>query len=153
MDAEPTHVSARSARVNPELRIDDNVWISLTFPDGRHAEDHIAWVRMDNYLMPVAHPRFLLQGTKGFYQVDLWRRSGLLYAGDCSRYADDVLLGVSQEYISTVAYGIWHFMRAVERGGPSPMPVSAALLALRLAVAAQESIAVRGQAVAIQHSE
>jgi UDP-N-acetylglucosamine 3-dehydrogenase len=149
MDATPTHVSARSARVNPDLKIDDNVWISLQFPDGRHAEDHIAWVPMDKYLMPVAHPRFLLQGTKGFYQVDLWRRSGLLYAGDFSRYSDDVLLGVSEEYISTVAYSVWHFARAVERGGPSPMPVSAALLASRLAMAAKESIAASGKTIAI----
>ncbi len=144
MDASPTHVSARSARVNPELKIDDNIWISLQFPDGRCAEDHIAWVPMDRYLMPVAHPRFLLLGTKGFYQVDLWRRSGTLYNGDFTRLSDDVLLGVSDEYLSTMAYSVWHFKRAVERGGPSPMPAADAHRATKIALAARESIAAGG---------
>jgi UDP-N-acetylglucosamine 3-dehydrogenase len=153
MDAVPTQICARSARVNQNLKIDDHAWISLQFEGGRHAEDHIAWLAMDNYLMPVAHPRFLLHGTKGFYQVDLTRRSGLLYDGQCSRYTDDVLLGLSEEYLATMAYTVWHFMRAVERGGPSPMPASAALLASRLAMAAGESIAAGGKWIAIPRDD
>src|SRR5262245_15333710 len=140
MDAAPVAVSARSARVNPDLAIDDNVWVSLQFPGGRHAEDHIAWVPMERYLMPVAHPRFLLLGTQGFYQVDLSRRAGLLYRGDYSRYLDDVLLGVSDEYLSTLAYGVWHFARAVNRGGPAPVPAADACRALRVAIAARQSL-------------
>ena len=35
MGAVPTAVSARSARVNPTLAIDDNVWVSLEFPGGQ----------------------------------------------------------------------------------------------------------------------
>jgi predicted dehydrogenase len=147
LDGEPTAVAARSARVNPDLAIDDNVWISLAFPGGRHAEDHIAWVPMDRYLMPVAHPRFLLLGTRGFYQVDLWRRAGLLYQGEYARYADDVLLGVSGEYLATMAYSVWHFARAVERGGPSPVPAADAHRALRIALAARESLTAAGKAV------
>src|SRR5437763_9220219 len=46
MDAAPATVSARSARVNRDLTLDDNVWVSLVFPEVRHAEDHIAWVPM-----------------------------------------------------------------------------------------------------------
>jgi predicted dehydrogenase len=147
MDAAPLTVAARSARVNPDLAIDDNSWISLDFAAGRRAEDHIAWVPMDRYLMPVAHPRFLLLGTRGFYQVDLWRRAGLLYQGQYSRYADDVLLGVSDEYLSTMAYSVWHFARAVSRGGPSPCPAADAYRALRIALAAQQSLAAGGKAV------
>lgn len=147
MDAAPSAVAARSARVNPGLAIDDNIWVSLDFPGGRHAEDHIAWVPMENYLMPVAHPRFLFLGTNGFYQVDLWRRSGLLYQGQCSRYTDDVLLGVSGEYLAAVAASVWHFVRAVARGGPSPVPASDAYRALLVADAAQRSLASGGSPV------
>jgi predicted dehydrogenase len=133
--------------VNPDLAIDDNVWVSLAFPGGRHAEDHIAWVPMDRYLMPVAHPRFLLLGTKGFYQVDLWRRAGLLYQGQFTRHTDDVLLGHSEEYLATLAYSVWHFGRAVARGGPSPVPAADAYRALRVALAARQSLAEGGRAV------
>ncbi len=146
----PIEVSARSARVSADAAIDDNVWISLWFSGGRHAEDHIAWVPMERYLMPVAHPRFLLLGTQGFYQVDLWRRSGMLYAGDFTRYSDEVLLGmISEEYLSTMAYSVWQFARAVERGGPSPMPASEAMRAARIAMAARESIRAGGRPVRI----
>jgi predicted dehydrogenase len=140
MEAAPTAVSARSAHVNPDLAIDDNVWISLEFSGGRHAEDHIAWVPMERYLMPVAHPRFLLLGSKGFYQVDLWRRAGLLYQGEYTRYADDVLLGVSGAYLSTMAYSVWHFAQAVARGGPSPVPAADAERALRIALAVRQCL-------------
>ncbi|MBI1917853.1 MAG: Gfo/Idh/MocA family oxidoreductase [Planctomycetes bacterium] len=150
MDAAPESVSARSAHVNPDLAIDDNVWVSLHFSGGRHAEDHIAWVPMEHYLMPVAHPRFLLLGTRGFYQVDLWRRAGMLYQGQHTRYADDVLLGVSGEYLSTLAYSVWHFARAVARGGPSPVPAADAYRALRVALAARESLAAGGTAVVLK---
>jgi predicted dehydrogenase len=102
---------------------------------------------MERYLMPVAHPRFLLLGTRGFYQVDLWRRAGQLYQDQHTRYADDVLLGVSDEYLSTLAYSVWHFARAVARGGPSPMPAADACRALRVALAACESLAAGGIAV------
>ena len=150
MGATPAAVSARSARVNPALAIDDNVWVSLEFPGGRRAEDHIAWVPMERYLMPVAHPRFLLLGTQGFYQVDLSRRAGLLYRGDYSRYLDDVLLGVSDEYLSTLAYGVWHFARAVHRGGPSPVPAADACRALRVAIAARQSLAEGGTTIRLR---
>jgi predicted dehydrogenase len=114
------------AEFNPNLPIDDNAWITLEFENGRHAEDFISWVPMDRYLMPVAHPKFLLLGTKGFYQVDLTRRTGTLYQGEFARYIDDVLLGASEEYLSTVSYTIWHFVRAVTRGQPSPVPAASA---------------------------
>jgi UDP-N-acetylglucosamine 3-dehydrogenase len=152
MDAAPDTVSARSARVNLDLTIDDNVWVSLQFPGGRHAEDHIAWVPMERYLMPVAHPRFLLLGTRGFYQVDLWRRAGLLYQGQFTRYADDVLLGISEEYLATLAYSVWHFARAVARGGPSPVPAADACRALRIALAARDSLAAGGKTVPLMAS-
>lgn len=150
MQSSPTRICARSARVNPGLEIDDNVWISLEFSGGRRAEDHIAWVPMERYLMPVAHPRFLLQGTRGFYQVDLWRRSGLLYDGECSRYTDDVLLGLSEGYLSTMAYSLWHFARAIREGQASPMPAADAWRAARIAIAARASIQAGGDWIALK---
>jgi UDP-N-acetylglucosamine 3-dehydrogenase len=153
MDAAPTAVSARSAKVNPNLPIDDNAWITLEFENGRHAEDFISWVPMDRYLMPVAHPKFLLLGTKGFYQVDLTRRTGTLYQGEFARYIDDVLLGASEEYLSTVSYTIWHFVRAVTRGQPSPVPADDAVRTLRLLLAARESINNDGKKIPISSVE
>ena len=153
MDATPSAVSARSAKVNPDLPIHDNAWISLEFPGGRHAEDTIAWVSMDNYLMPVAHPTFLLLGTQGFYQVDLARRAGTLYQGKFTRYIDDVLLGGSEEYLSTIAYSVWHFAKAVARGGPSPVSARDALRTLRILLAARDSIASDGKKIQLSASE
>jgi predicted dehydrogenase len=153
MDATPTAVSARSAQVNAELPIHDNSWITLEFAGGRHAEDFISWVSMDRWLMPVAHPEFMLLGTKGFYQVDLTRRTGTLYQGEYARYIDDVLLGASGEYLSTVSYAIWHFMRAVNRGGPSPVTARDAVRTLRLVLAARESIGQQGKRITISETE
>lgn len=150
MEAAPVRVSARAARVHPESGIDDCVWISMEFPGGRRAEDHIAWVPMDRYLMPVAHPRFVLLGSGGFYQVDLWRRAGMLYQGECSRYMDDVLLGESEEYFSTMAHSVLRFLQAVREGRPSPMPACQALNALRVALAARESIKRNGAEVTLE---
>lgn len=153
MDATPRAVSARSAQVNSSLPIQDNAWITLEFGGGRHAEDFISWIAMDRYLMPVSYPGFLLLGTKGFYQVDLSRRTGTLYQGEYTRYIDDVLLGASQEYLSTVSYAIWHFVRAASRGEPTPVSAGDAVRTLRLVLAARESIAQGGRKMMMSDME
>jgi len=107
----------------------------------------------------VAHPQFLLLGTKGFYQVDLARRTGTLYQGEYTRYIDDVLLGASEEYLSTVSYAIWHFVRAASRaatspgGAASPVPARDALRTLRILLSARESIANGGKKVSLSDVE
>jgi predicted dehydrogenase len=153
MDAAPVAVSARAARVSPNVRIDDNVWVSLEFAGGRRAEDHIAWVPMERYLLPVAQPRFVLLGTRGFYQIDLWHRAGTLYQGEFTRHTDDVLRGSHEGYLSTMAYSVWHFAQAVARGGPSPMPITEAHRALRIALAARASIAAGGARIPLSSAE
>ena len=150
MESVPTAVSARTCRVNPDLKIYDNVWISLEFPGGRRAEDHIAWLPMEQYILPVAHPRFLIMGTDGFYHVDLWHRAGMLYRNGVTRYTDDVLLGASKAYLATMSQAVLRFVQAVARGEQSPVPASVGLAAVRIALAGRASVEADGARVSLE---
>jgi myo-inositol 2-dehydrogenase/D-chiro-inositol 1-dehydrogenase len=144
----PVAVTAFAAHVYSEIKIPTAVTTVIRFEGGMIANDQINWVRT------AAHPvsqcalaRMTLFGDAGVFDVDLASRpSSLLTAHEFSR-PDTISLG-GPEYFGSLKLQFDAFVRAIESGGPSPVPVSDAVRVESLAIAAQESLRT-GQTVSL----
>jgi predicted dehydrogenase len=136
----PVSVLARGAPVYPDSAIPQAVTTLLTFPDGAVATDHVAWVRDEGYpLSQCARSRMFLQGTDGFFDVDLADRPAALRTAAEYRKIDSVILG-GPEYAGCLKLQFEYFLRSVEEGAPVLAPPEDALAAERVALAALESL-------------
>lgn len=136
----PVSVLARGARVYQDSKIPHSVTTLLTFPDGSIATDHIAWIDDRHYpLNQCARSRMLLQGSKGFFEIDLMDRPSALHTGDGFQKLDTVILG-GAEYAGCLKLQFEYFLRAIEEEAPVLAPAEDALLAERVALAALESL-------------
>ena len=136
----PIRVLARGARVYEDSKIPHSVTTLLTFADGSIATDHIAWIDDRHYpLNQCARSRMLLQGSKGFFDIDLTGRPSALHTVDGYRKVDTVILG-GPEYAGCLKLQFEYFLRAIEEQAPVLAPPEDALLAERVALAALESL-------------
>lgn len=136
----PVSVLARGARVYENSSIPHSVTTVLTFPDGSLATDHIAWIDDAHFpLNQCARSRMLLQGSKGFFEIDLTDRPSALHTADGYRKLDTVILG-GEEYAGCLKLQFEYFLRAIEEEAPVLAPPEDALLAERVALAALESL-------------
>jgi predicted dehydrogenase len=136
----PTKVLARGARVYPDSQIPHSVTTLLTFPDGAIATDHIAWI--DDAHFPLNHcarSRMLLQGSQGFFEIDLSDRPSTLHTRQEYRKIDTVILG-GPEYAGCLKLQFEYFLRAIEEGAAVLAPPEDALLAEKVALAALDSL-------------
>jgi predicted dehydrogenase len=112
----------------------------LTFPDGAIAADQITWLRDDQYpLNQCARSTMFLQGSKGFFEVDLTDRPAAIHTDAGYRKIDSVILGAT-EYPGCLKLQLEYFLRAIEENGPVLAPVEDALRTERVALAALESL-------------
>lgn len=136
----PVKVLARGARVYTDSQIPHSVTTLLTFSDGSLATDHIAWIDDRNYpLNHCARSRMLLQGSKGFFDIDLTDRPSTLHTTTSYSKLDTVILG-GPEYAGCLKLQFESFLRSIEEGAPVLAPPEDALLAERVALAALESL-------------
>lgn len=145
----PVTVTAHAAEIAPPAGW-DHVAYDIRFAGGALAQGHIGWVDMGTSypLGRNAHPRLFLAGTGGFLSLDLWQRPVAVHNRAADRYfwADNVVIGYG-DYGTVVAAQDAAFVRAVERGGPSPVPAAAAAAALEVAFAAWQSAREDGRPV------
>ncbi|MEP6533681.1 MAG: Gfo/Idh/MocA family oxidoreductase [Bryobacteraceae bacterium] len=138
--AAPVSVLARGARVYPESISPDAVTTVLTFADGSIAVDHIAWMQDGGFpLNQCARSRMTLQGSDGYFEIDLTDRPSAIRTKDGYRAIDSVIIG-APEYAGCLKLQFEYFLRSVEEGAPVLAPVEDALLTERVALAALESL-------------
>ncbi len=136
----PVAVMARGTNVYLESPIPDSVTILLTFADGALAVDHIAWLQDAGFpLNQCARSRMLLQGSAGYFEVDLNHRPSAIRTAEGYREIDSVILGAA-EYSGCLKLQFEYFLRAIEEGAPVLAPARDALLAERVCLAALESL-------------
>jgi predicted dehydrogenase len=136
----PVAVMARGTNVYPESSIPDSVTTVLTFADGSMAVDHIAWLQDSGYpLNQCARSRMLLQGTAGYFEVDLNHRPSAIRTAEGYREIDSVILGAA-EYPGCLKLQFEYFLRSVEEAAPVLAPARDAYLAERVCLAALESL-------------
>jgi predicted dehydrogenase len=80
-----------------------------------------------------------LQGSKGFFEVDLTDRPAAIHTDAGYRKIDSVILGAT-EYPGCLKLQLEYFLRAIEENGPVLAPVEDALRTERVALAALESL-------------
>lgn len=131
----PVRVLARGTQVYGESSIPHSVTTTLTFADGSLAVDHIAWLQDEGFpLNQCARSRMLLQGSKGYFDIDLTDRPSAIRTGDGYRKIDHVILG------GCLKAQFEYFLRSIEDGSPVLAPPEDALLTERVALAALESL-------------
>jgi myo-inositol 2-dehydrogenase/D-chiro-inositol 1-dehydrogenase len=136
----PVTVMARGTNVYPELPLRDSVTTMLSFADGSMAVDHIAWLQDTGYpLNQCARSRMLLQGSAGYFEIDLSHRPAAIRTAEGYREIDSVILG-GPEYSGCLKLQFEYFLRSVEEGAPVLAPAGDAFLAERVCVAAFESL-------------
>jgi predicted dehydrogenase len=137
--AMPVSVLTRGAAVYGST-IPHSATTLLTFVDGSLAADHIAWLRDDHFpLSQCARAQMFLQGSEGFFEVDLTDRPSAMHTESGYHKIDSVILGAA-EYPGCLKLQFEYFLRAVEEGGPVLAPVEDALRVERVALAALESL-------------
>lgn len=151
MGDRPISVSARAVERSAGTGW-DHVTYDIRFAGGALAQGHIGWVDFKSSypLTANAHPRLFLDGTGGSLTVNLWQRPVAVHNSAANRYfwADDVVTGYG-DYSTVVTAADAAFLRAIVTGGPSPMPASAAALALEVAHAAWQSAGTDGRSVTL----
>jgi predicted dehydrogenase len=136
----PVTVVARGTSVYPESPIADSVTTTLVFADGAMAVDHIAWLQDAGYpLNQCARSRMLLQGSAGYFEVDLSHRPSAIRTVEGYREIDSVILGAA-EYAGCLKLQFEYFLRSIEEGTPVLAPAGDAFLAERVCLAALESL-------------
>ena len=112
----------------------------LSFEDGSLAVDQITWLRDDHFpLNQCARSSMFLQGSNGYFEVDLTDRPSAIHTSEGYRKIDSVILGAA-EYPGCLKLQFEYFLRAIEEGGPVLAPVEDALRTERVAIAALESL-------------
>lgn len=132
----PVNVLARGVQVYSDSAIPHSVTTTLTFADGCIAVDHIAWLKDEGFpLNQCARSRMLLQGSEGYFEIDLTDRPAALRTAEGYRKIDSVILGEG-----CLKRQFEYFLRSIEEGTPVLAPPEDALLTERVAIAAQESL-------------
>lgn len=132
----PVAVHARGAQVYVDSAIPHSVTTTLTFADGSVAVDHIAWLKDEGYpLNQCARSRMLLQGSEGYFEIELTDRPAALRTAEGYRKIDSVILGEG-----CLKRQFECFLRSVEEGAPVLAPAEDALITERVVIAAQESL-------------
>ena len=136
----PISVLSRGTQVYPESSIPHAATTILTFADGSIAIDQIAWLQDDNFpLNHCARSRMTLQGTDGYFEIDLTSRPSALHTRERYRLIDTVLIG-APEYAGCLKLQFEYFLRSIEEGTEVLAPADDALLTERVALAALESL-------------
>jgi len=138
--AVPISVLAKGARVYRKSLSPDSVTTILTFADGSIATDHIAWMQDGGFpLNQCARSRMTLQGTDGYFEIDLTGRPSAIRTSDGYRAIDSVIIG-APEYAGCLKLQFEYFLRSLEEGAPVLAPPEDALLTERVALAALQSL-------------
>jgi myo-inositol 2-dehydrogenase/D-chiro-inositol 1-dehydrogenase len=131
----PVRVLARGTQVYAESAIPHSVTTTLGFADGSLAVDHIAWLQDEGFpLNQCARSRMLVQGSRGYFEIDLTDRPSAVRTSDGYRKIDHVILG------GCLKTQFEYFLRSIEDGVPVLAPPEDALLTERVALAALESL-------------
>jgi myo-inositol 2-dehydrogenase/D-chiro-inositol 1-dehydrogenase len=129
-------VRAQGTQVYAGSAIPHSVTTTLTFADGSLAVDHIAWLQDEGFpLNQCARSRMLLQGSKGYFEIDLTDRPSAIHTSGGYRKLDNVILGGG-----CLKLQFEYFLRSIEDGAPVLAPATDALLTERVALAALESL-------------
>ena len=138
--AAPVAVLARGTKVYGESVSPDSVTTILTFGDGSIAVDHIAWMQDGGFpLNQCARSRMTIQGSDGYFEIDLTDRPSAIRTKEGYRAIDSVIIG-APEYAGCLKLQFEYFLRSVEEGAPVLAPPEDALLTERVALAALESL-------------
>lgn len=136
----PTKVLARGANVYKPSKMKHSVTTTLTFEDGSYAVDHIAWLDDAGFpLNQCARSRMVVQGSEGFFEIDLTDRPSALLTRDGYRKIDSVIIG-APEYSGCLKLQFEYFLRSIEEGAPVLAPPEDAFNVERVALAALESL-------------
>lgn len=136
----PVSVHARGTNVYPATGILNSVTTTLTFADGSYAVDHIAWLDDQGFpLNQCARSRMFIQGSEGYFEVDLTDRPSAIRTPHEYRKIDNVIIG-APEYAGCLKLQFEYFLRSIEEGAPVLAPADQAFDAERLVLAAQESL-------------
>lgn len=123
----PIRVLSRGTNVYLASKIPHSVTTILTFADGSLAVDHIAWLQDDGFpLNQCARSRMLLQGSDGYFEVDLSGRPSAMRSREGYRKIDSVILG-GPEYSGCLKLQFEYFLKSVEDGSPVLAPPADAL--------------------------
>jgi predicted dehydrogenase len=137
----PVAVRAHGARLYPEVPGFTAVTTTVRCDDGLIATDYVAWLRDAAHpLAACARARLALYGERGVFEVDQTARPASLLTADGFAQPDTVITG-RPEYFGCLRLQLDAFLRAVETGGPSPVPAADGLKAELVATAAQVSLA------------
>ena len=136
----PVTVMSRGTNVYPESPIPDSVTTVLTFGDGAMAVDHIARLQDGGHpLNQCARSRMLLQGSAGYFEVDLTTRPSAIRTAQGYREIDSVILG-APESAGCMKLQFEYFLQSIEEAAPVLAPSADALLAERVCLATLESL-------------
>lgn len=136
----PVSVLARGAQVYADSDIPHAVTTMLSFADGSIAVDHIGWLQDEgDPLNQCARSRMSIQGSEGYFEIDLTSRPSAIRTAEGYRRIDSVILGAA-EYAGCLKLQFEYFLRAVEEGAPVLAPAADALLTEQVALAALESL-------------
>lgn len=136
----PLSVHARGTNVYPATGILNSVTTTLTFKDGSYAVDHIAWVDDSGFpLNQCARSRMFIQGSGGYFEIDLTDRPAAIRTAREYRKIDSVIIG-APEYAGCLKLQFEYFLRAIEEGAPVLAPPDQAYDTERVVLAALESL-------------
>ncbi len=138
--AAPLAVLARGTQVYSDSAIPHSVTTVLTFEDGAMAVDHVAWMQDGGFpLNQCARSRMTIQGSEGYFEIDLTDRPSAIRTQEGYRKIDSVIIG-APEYAGCLKLQFEYFLQSVEEGAPVLAPPGDALLTERVALAALESL-------------
>lgn len=140
MKQAPATVQCVGTRLYPDASIVHTATTVLRFENGAMATDQIAWLLDDEHpLHECARSSMRIMGTHGTFDIDLSTRPSALLTGRSYRQIDTVILG-GPDYYGCLKLQFEAFLRSIEEGQPVMAPLSDALLAEKVVIAASESL-------------
>ena len=136
----PALVRTQGVRLYEHPPVVHSAVITMQFPEGAFATDHITWLKDDAHpLHQCARARLLVLGDKGAFEVDLSQRPSSVLTEDGYRAVDSVILG-GTEYYGCLKLQFESFLRAIEEDKPVAASAQDALLAEEVVLAASQSL-------------
>ena len=140
MKQTPLSVQSVGSRLYPDTPIVHTATTILRFENGAMATDQIAWILDDKHpLHECARSGMRVMGTHGTFDIDLSSRPSALLTASAFRQIDTVILG-GPDYYGCLKLQFEAFLRSIEDGQPVMAPLSDALLAEKVVIAASESL-------------
>jgi myo-inositol 2-dehydrogenase/D-chiro-inositol 1-dehydrogenase len=140
MQRQPVSVRCFGAHVYADSLPCHSATTLLLFEDGALATDHVAWLRDDRHpLHECARSSMRIIGAQGVFEVDLTGRPSSLLTDAVYRQIDSVIIG-GPDYYGCLKLQFEAFLRSIEENQPVQAPLSDALLAERVVIAASESL-------------